>query len=124
MQLLSQTSGPVSKAGTMLNAWGLCKSSPEVRGKGNFLCMLPPHPFTFLLSIILVIINYINTTVPTHPRVCVRVLYTQLQTTEKHHSGKVIACFLMFSEEGTILSLKETIFMILHLKSVDIIHTR
>lgn len=59
MQLVSQGSRPLSKAGGMLNFQVVYKSSNEVLKKKNLFILLP-H-FKFLLFIILVTINYINT---------------------------------------------------------------
>lgn len=62
MQLVSQGSRQVSKVGGMLNSQGVYKSSNEVlKKKKIFLFILLPHHFKFLLFIILVIVNYINT---------------------------------------------------------------
>lgn len=63
MQLVSQSSRPLSKAGGMLNFQVVYKSSNEVlknNNNNNNLFILLPH-FKFLLFIILVTINYINT---------------------------------------------------------------
>lgn len=82
----------------MLNSQGVYRGSNEVEGF-LFLFVLLPHYFKFLLFIILVIINHINT---------IAHVYTHnYRHVENIHSRKIRASFSISSEQGTILSLKK-----------------